>query len=132
MPASSATSRSSRSASSTVPARCAVASRKPPASTSQASSTDVRSLARGASSCATSTITSPTTTTSPETFSWRRCSAGVAEEQSSRSEAWSARTRLSSSGIVRSNERIPASTWATGIRICAAASAPASVELVSP
>ena len=88
--------------------------------------------ARGASSWATSTITSPTTTTSPETLSWRRCSAGVAEEQSSRSEAWSARTRLSSSGIARSNERIPASTWATGIRICAAASAPASVELVSP
>ena len=33
------------------------------------------------------------------------------------------RTRLSSSGIARSNERIPASTCATGMRACAAASA---------
>ena len=41
-------------------------------------------------------------------------------------------TRLRSSGIVRSNERIPASTCTTGTPASAAASAPASVELVSP
>ena len=45
---------------------------------------------------------------------------------------WSERTRFSSSGIERSNERIPASMWMTGTRACADASAPASVELVSP
>ena len=33
----------------------------------------------------------------------------------SRSERWSVRTRLSSSGIARSNERMPASTCATGM-----------------
>ena len=41
-------------------------------------------------------------------------------------------TRFSSSGIARSNERRPASTWATGTSSLAAASAPASVEFVSP
>ena len=56
----------------------------------------------------------------------------VGVEQSSRSLAWSVSTRLSSSGMVRSNERMPASTWPTGMPACAAASAPASVELVSP
>ena len=77
-------------------------------------------------------MTSPTTTTSPCTPSERRFSAGPADEQSRRSDAWSASTRLSSSGIERSYERIPASTCATGIRAWAAASAPASVEFVSP
>ena len=57
---------------------------------------------------------------------------GAVEEHSSRSLAWSVSTRLSSSGIVRSYERMPASTCATGIPACAAASAPASVEFVSP
>jgi hypothetical protein len=41
-------------------------------------------------------------------------------------------TRFSSSGDDRSKERRPASTCATGTRSFAAASAPASVELVSP
>ena len=42
------------------------------------------------------------------------------------------RTRLTSSGIARSYERIPASTCATGSPACTAVSAPASVEFVSP
>ena len=56
----------------------------------------------------------------------------ISVEHSRRSLAWSVSTRFSSSGIVRSNERMPASTWATGTPACAAASAPARVELVSP
>ena len=56
----------------------------------------------------------------------------VSVEQSSRSLAWSVRTRLSSSGIERSKERIPASTCPSGQAPWAAASAPARVELVSP
>jgi hypothetical protein len=40
--------------------------------------------------------------------------------------------RFSCSGIVRSNEPMPASTCTTGTPACAAASAPASVELLSP
>jgi hypothetical protein len=42
------------------------------------------------------------------------------------------RIRLISSGIVRSNERSPASTWATGMPSFTAASVAASVELTSP
>ena len=80
----------------------------------------------------TSAITSPTSRTSPATPSRSRFATAVSVEHSSRSLAWSVSTRLSSSGIERSNERIPASTWATGTRAWAAASAPASVELVSP
>ena len=64
---------------------------------------------------ATSTITSPTTSTLPATDSARRFSAAASEEHSSSSEAWSVSTRLSSSGIERSNERMPASMWITGI-----------------
>ncbi len=56
----------------------------------------------------------------------------VSVEQSSRSLAWSQSTRLSSSGMERSNERMPASTCPTGIAAWAAASVPARVELVSP
>ena len=41
-------------------------------------------------------------------------------------------TRLTSSGIPRSNERSPASTCATGTPALAAASVAASVEFVSP
>ena len=92
----------------------------------------MRSAARGPSSSAMSTITSPTTSIRPATRSARRFSAAASDEHSSRLEAWSVSTRLSSSGIARSNERMPASTWATGIWAWAAASAPASVELVSP
>ncbi len=79
-----------------------------------------------------STITSPTTSTRPAIRSARRFSAAASEEHRSSEEAWSVSTRLSSSGIARSNERIPASTCATGIPAWAAASAPASVEFVSP
>ena len=61
-----------------------------------------------------------------------RFSTATCEGQRRRSEAWSVRIRLSSSGIVMSPERIPASTWATGTWACAAARAPARVELVSP
>ena len=41
-------------------------------------------------------------------------STATSEEHSSSELAWSASTRLSSSGIARSNERMPASTCATG------------------
>ena len=64
--------------------------------------------------------------------SFARFSTAVSVEHSSRSLAWSVSTRFSSSGIVLSNERMPASTCATGTCRCAAASAPASVEFVSP
>ena len=47
-------------------------------------------------------------------------------------ENWSATIRLISSGIVRSNERRPASTWPIGMRSLAAVSAAASVEFTSP
>ncbi len=53
-------------------------------------------------------------------------------EHSSTWLAWSHSTRFSSSGMVRSNERMPASTCAIGTWAWAAASAAASVELVSP
>ncbi len=64
--------------------------------------------------------------------SWRRLATATAVEHSSSALAWSTSTRLSSSGIERSNERIPASTCTTGTRAWAPASAPASVEFVSP
>ena len=44
----------------------------------------------------------------------------------------SVRTRLVSSGIVRSKLRRPASTWATGTPALAATSAQLSVEFTSP
>ena len=44
----------------------------------------------------------------------------------------SVRTRLTSSGMLQSNERRPASTWATAMPSLDAASAQASVELTSP
>jgi hypothetical protein len=51
---------------------------------------------------------------------------------SSQLDRASTRIRLTSSGIVRSNERRPASTWATGTSALAATSAQARVELTSP
>ena len=48
------------------------------------------------------------------------------------SASWSVTIRFSSSGIVRSKLRSPASMWATGTRILAAVSAAATVELTSP
>ena len=80
----------------------------------------------------TSAITSPTRWDSPRTPSRSRLRIAVSVEHSSSSLAWSVRTRFSSSGMERSNERIPASTCPVGIPACDAASAPASVELVSP
>ena len=61
-----------------------------------------------------------------------RFATAVGVGANSQLERWSATTRLTSSGIVRSNERSPASTWATGSDTFAAARAPASVEVVSP
>ena len=46
----------------------------------------------------------------------RGCSAASGECVKSSSATWSVRTRLTSSGIVRSQLRRPDSTWATGIR----------------
>ena len=61
-----------------------------------------------------------------------RLSTAVWLGQKHRSEIVSAITRLISSGMLRSNERSPDSTWPSGYRALAATSAPASVELVSP
>jgi hypothetical protein len=80
----------------------------------------------------TSAITSPTRWTSPAALSRSRLATAVSVEQSRRSLAWSVSTRFSSSGIARSKDRMPASTWPVGMPARDAASAPASVELVSP
>ncbi len=80
----------------------------------------------------TSAITSPTRCASPGAFSRSRFAIAVEVEQSSRSLAWSVSARFSSSGMARSKERMPASTWPSRKPPCAAARAPASVELVSP
>ena len=61
-----------------------------------------------------------------------RLATAVGVGAKSQRERWSATTRLTSSGIRRSNERSPASTCATGTVSLAATSAPASVEFVSP
>ncbi len=50
----------------------------------------------------------------------------------SSSESWSATMRLISSGIVRSKERRPASTWPIGMSSFDAVSAAAAVEFTSP
>ena len=62
----------------------------------------------------------------------RGCRAAFSEWVSSSCERWSVSLRLCSSGIAQSNERRPASRWQTGICSLTAASAPASVELMSP
>ncbi len=77
-------------------------------------------------------MASPTIRTPSEIPSRARFVAAVSVEHSRSVLAWSVSTRLSSSDIDRSKERIPASTCATGTRACAPARAPASVELVSP
>ena len=77
-------------------------------------------------------MTSPTTTVRAWSPSAARCSAPARVGVSSRSAAWSVRTRLISSGIARLKERRPASRWATGTCSLTADSAPASVEFVSP
>ena len=81
---------------------------------------------------AASYITSPTWLTPATTPSRPRFSTAWFVGQSSKAETWSVRTRLSSSGMPRSNDRNPASTCAMGIPSLAAASAPAKVEFVSP
>ena len=91
-----------------------------------------RSSAMSRKASETSAITSPTRCTSPATLSRSRFATAVSVEHSSSSLAWSVRTRFSSSGISRSKERMPASTWPAGIPAWRAAMAPASVELVSP
>jgi hypothetical protein len=73
-----------------------------------------RSCATGANRSVTSAIASPTSSTRPATDSLRRFVTAVSVEHSSRSLAWSVSTRFSSSGIDRSNDRMPASTCATG------------------
>ena len=61
-----------------------------------------------------------------------RLATAVGVGANSQLERWSETTRLTSSGIRRSKERSPASTWATGTVSLAATRAPASVEFVSP
>ena len=68
---------------------------------------------------ATSTITSPTSSTRPATCSRSRLATAVGDGHSSSELRWSVSTRLTSSGMRRSNERMPASTWATGTPACA-------------
>ena len=91
-----------------------------------------RSRAIGAKRKHASAITSPTTSIRPATLS----ASSVARERSSgqkrSAEIRSTSMRLCSSGIERSPLRNPASTCATGVAASTAASAPASVELVSP
>jgi hypothetical protein len=62
----------------------------------------------------------------------RRFSSPSADGVSSSSHNRSVTIRLISSGIVRSNDRSPASTCAHGRHSFAATSAPASVEFTSP
>ena len=61
-----------------------------------------------------------------------RCPSASGEVQNSRSHSWSVSRRLISSGIVLSNERSPASTWASGTPSFAPASAAPTVEFTSP
>ena len=61
-----------------------------------------------------------------------RLAIAVAVGQRSRSASRSTTIRFISSGIDMSKERMPASTWASGIAIFAATRAAASVVLVSP
>ena len=77
-------------------------------------------------------MTSPVTCTPSLIPSRSRLTAAWADGQSNRSEMWSVRQRLISSGICRLNDLKPASTWATGRWSLAATSAAASVLLVSP
>ena len=89
-----------------------------------------RSRAIGRKMRVASAITSPTTSRLPPTPSVASCSAERSSGQRRSAEMPSTSIRFRSSGIERSNERSPASTCATGT--WPAASAPASVEFVSP
>ncbi len=77
-------------------------------------------------------MTSPTTWTPSVTPSAARFATATSVGQKSRLEIWSTSLRFSSSGIVSSKERRPASTCATGTWSFAATRPPASVEFVSP
>ena len=61
-----------------------------------------------------------------------RLATAVSVGHISSADRWSVTTRFCSSGIDLSNERSPASTWPSGMPSFAAASAPASVVVVSP
>ena len=88
--------------------------------------------ATGANVWATSTITSPTMWTPAVIPSAARFETAVSDGQKRRSASTSTTIRFSSSGMRRSNERRPASTWPIGTCCLAATRAPASVEFVSP
>ncbi len=77
-------------------------------------------------------MTSPVMWTPSLIPSRSRLAAAWADGHSRRSETWSVRQRLISSGIRGLNDLKPASTWATGRWSLAATSAAASVLLVSP
>ena len=106
----------SRAGSSTLPARWAVTSTNSPGAHAvgrRAPRCAPRRAGRAAARCRPSRRRPPRS--ARPTRSARRFSAAASDEHSSSADAWSVSTRLSSSGIARSNERMPASTWATGI-----------------
>src|SRR5439155_808805 len=74
----------------------------------------------------------PTTWMPDVTFSCRRFFSDVDVGAKSKSDNWSATIRLISSGIVLSNERMPASTCARGRSCFRARRAAATVVFVSP
>ena len=77
-------------------------------------------------------MTSPVRTTPSRIPSADRFATAIGVGAKSQRDTWSVRMRFVSSGIRRSKLRSPASTWATGIPAVTAASAPDSVEFVSP
>ena len=77
-------------------------------------------------------MTSPTWWIPSVIPSAARLTTATSVGQKSRLERRSTSMRFSSSGMERSKERRPASTWATGTSSFPAARAPASVEFVSP
>ncbi len=116
----------------TLASRWMVATTYPPGASPSRSRTVDRSRAIGPSRKHASAMTSPTTSIRPGTPSPRRISAERSSGQSSSAATRSTATRFRSSGIDQSPLRRPASTCATGIPASSAASAPASVEFVSP
>jgi hypothetical protein len=113
-----ATSRSRRSGSSTVPAGGGWRAGTRPARRRTPPAPRCRSRARGASSCAT---VDHHVATRPHRQTPSRAGARPASRRSTAAGRTRGRPgpRLSSSGIARSNERMPASTCATGIRASA-------------
>ena len=105
---------------------------KPRGSRPSRSTASERSSAIGPKISATSAITSPTSTAASPRPSWRRLAIAASVEHRDSADSASATTRFTSSGIERLNERMPASTWASGSWAFPATSAPPSVVLVSP